>query len=261
MKLASVRSPSLLTRKVFRWSWSKTRPNGFVTIAQFQPRRRNAIGKVIRLHLSVFSLPLQCCRQRSALMTPPWPHLRKKSTVSRQESIALFRNKQKSNLRLNANVTSPSPLFPIICSMQNFDELNIQSLSLTPWRVRKHQHRHLVPYLSLLLVLRLTLVHHLVPYLSLPLVLRVRLVCPANVLGQGRTLNVRFLTRCLFTYIVFAVLCLLSFFAHIFHPSDLFVVGRVTPFFCLRFDLCYQPCATRFVSSLSCSFTHLTWSF
>ena len=119
MKLASVRSLSLLTRKVFRWSWSKTRPNGFVTIAQFQPRRRNAIGKVIRLHLSVFSLPLQCCRQRSALMTPPWPHLRKKSTVSRQESIALFRNKQKSNLRLNANVTSPSPLFPIICFMSN----------------------------------------------------------------------------------------------------------------------------------------------
>ena len=167
-----MRSPSLSIQMVFRWSWLKTLQNGCAITAQSQPQRRNVNGKVIHLHQSTLSLHLRHRRQRSAHMTPPCPHLRNNSITSRRESIALFRDKPKSDLQLNANVTSPSPLFPITCFTRSFDKLRIQSLSSTHSRIRKHLH------------------HRLVLYLNLPPVLQLRLVFLVNVPGQESTLGV-----------------------------------------------------------------------
>jgi len=94
--------------------------------------------------------------------------------------------------------------------------------------------------------------HHLVLYLSLPPVLQLKLMFLANVLGQESTLEVCWLTRCTFTYIVSAALLLVSSFALTFHPSDLVVVSIPYSFV---FVLTH---ATHFVSPLSCLFTHLT---
>ncbi|EDQ98440.1 uncharacterized protein LACBIDRAFT_335963 [Laccaria bicolor S238N-H82] len=136
------------------------------------------------------------CPRRNDHMTPPWPRLKKNSSIGPQESTAVCRNNQKWNVLLNANVTSPSPPFPITCFIPNFDELNTQSPSLTHSRTRRHQLHRLVQFLNPSLVLQLTLPPHLDQYLSLSLVLRVMLAFQANMLGQGRTLKVQLLPSC-----------------------------------------------------------------